>query len=83
MVSSVETLSRHRGLYHYTNLTAFEGIVRSQTLWCSHYSDMLDTDEVNLMRTLLVTAVAPGLDALDPIAGWRALAMNRASARAN
>jgi hypothetical protein len=64
VVCSVETLSRHREPYHYTNLTAFQGIVRSQTLWCSHYSEMLDTDEVNLMRTLLPQAVAPRLDAL-------------------
>jgi hypothetical protein len=64
VVCSVETLSRHPELYHYTNLTAFEGIVRSQTLWCSHYSEMLDTDEVNLMRTLLPQAVAPRMDTL-------------------
>jgi len=59
MGSTSETMSRHPELYHYTNLTAFESIVGSQTLWCSHYREMLDTDEVSLMRTLLPAAVAP------------------------
>jgi hypothetical protein len=36
VVCSVETMSRHPELYHYTKPAAFEGIDRSQTLWCSH-----------------------------------------------
>jgi len=64
VVCSIETMSRHPELYHYTNLTAFESIVGSQTLWCSHYREMLDTDEVSLMRTLLPAAVAPRMDAI-------------------
>jgi hypothetical protein len=32
-------------LYDYTRPGAFEGIVGSQTLWCSHYREMLDTNE--------------------------------------
>src|SRR5262252_6836036 len=50
VVCSVETMSRHPELYHYTKPAAFEGILSSQTLWCSHYREMLDTDEVQLMR---------------------------------
>lgn len=64
VVCSVETMSRHPELYHYTKRAAFEGIVRSQTLWCSHYREMLDTDEIRLMRDLLPPAVAPRLDAI-------------------
>jgi hypothetical protein len=64
VVCSVETLSRHPELYHYTKPEAFEGIISSQTLWCSHYREMLDTNEVRLMRDLLPPAVAPRMDAI-------------------
>src|SRR5208282_6305785 len=64
VVCSVETMSEHPELYHYTKPAAFEGIVGSQTLWCSHYRGMLDTDEVRLMRDLLPSAVAPRMDAI-------------------
>jgi hypothetical protein len=64
VVCSVETMSRHPELYHYTNSAAFEGIVGSQTLWCSHYSEMLDHNEIRLMRQLLPAAVAPRMDAV-------------------
>jgi hypothetical protein len=61
-ICSVETMSRHPELYHYTKPEAFEGIVGSQTLWCSHYREMLDDTEVRLMRGLLPPAVAPLMD---------------------
>jgi hypothetical protein len=64
VVCSVETMSRHPELYHYTKPAAFEGIGRSQTLWCSHYREMLDTNEIRLMRDLLPPAVAPRMDAI-------------------
>jgi hypothetical protein len=64
VVCTVETMSRHPELYHYTKPAAFDGIVASQTLWCSHYREMLDTDEVRLMRDLLPLAVAPRMDAI-------------------
>jgi hypothetical protein len=64
VVCSVETMSQHPELYHYTKRAAFEGIVGSQTLWCSYYREMLDTDEVRLMRDLLPSAVAPQMDAI-------------------
>jgi hypothetical protein len=40
---TAETMSRHPELFHYTKPEAFEGIVGSQTLWCSYYREMLDT----------------------------------------
>lgn len=64
VVCSAETVSRHPELYHYTNLGGFEGIVGSQTLWCSHYREMSDANEVLLMRDLLPPAVAPRMDAI-------------------
>jgi hypothetical protein len=36
VICSAETMTRHPELYHYTKPTAFEGIIGSQTLWCSH-----------------------------------------------
>jgi hypothetical protein len=64
VICSAETMTRHPELYHYTKPTAFEGIIGSQTLWCSHYREMLDNDEVRLMRNLLPLAVAPRMDAI-------------------
>jgi hypothetical protein len=64
VVCSVETVSRHPELYHYTKPAAFEGIVSTKTLWCSHYREMVDTNEVLLMRKLLPAAVAPRMDAI-------------------
>jgi hypothetical protein len=63
-ICSVETMSRHPELFHYTKPTAFESIIKSQTLWCSHYRTMLDQDEVRSMRALLPPAVAPQMDAI-------------------
>jgi hypothetical protein len=57
-------MSRHLELYHYTSSAGFEGIVKSQTLWCSHFSEMLDTDEIKLMRQLLPPSIAPLMDAI-------------------
>jgi hypothetical protein len=64
VICSAETMSRHPELYHYTKPAAFEGIIGSQTLWCSHYREMLDSDEILLMRRLLPPAVAPRMDAI-------------------
>jgi hypothetical protein len=64
VICSVETISRHPELYHYTNQRALEGIVSSQTLWCSHYRGMVDPDEVRLMRDLLPPALAPRMDTI-------------------
>lgn len=63
-ICSVETMSRHPELFHYIKPAAFESIIKSQTLWCSHYRTMLDQDEVRSMRTLLPPAVAPRMDAI-------------------
>jgi hypothetical protein len=64
VICSAETMSQDPELYHYTKPAAFEGIVGSQTLWCSHYREMVDTDEILLMRSKLPRAVAPRMDAI-------------------
>src|ERR1700683_3149195 len=62
IICSAETKAQHPILYHYTSSGAFESIASSQSLWCSHYKTMLDSDEVVLMRRLLPPAVAPLMD---------------------
>jgi len=64
VVRSVDTLSRHPELYHYTNSKAFEGIITSKTLWYSHYSQMTDDKEIQLARGLLPAAVAPRMNGI-------------------
>jgi hypothetical protein len=64
VVCSAETKVRHPELYHYTRPEAFEGIIGTQSLWCSHYRDMADVTEVRLMRDLLSKAVAPRMNAI-------------------
>jgi hypothetical protein len=59
VVCSRETQAKHHELFHYTGRVAFENIVKSNTLWASHYADMADKEEVLLMRDLLPAAVAP------------------------
>ena len=64
VICSADTMAHHPELYHYTNPVAFEGIVTSNTLWCSHFSEMLDVDEIRLMRGLLPPAIAPLMDVI-------------------
>jgi len=66
LICSVATMSRHPELYHYTKPAAFEGIIGSQTLWCSrdggHRRSPADAD-------LLQTRVQRSGDANGGIAG--------------
>ncbi len=64
VVCSVATKARHPELFHYTKPEAFEGIIKSQTLWCSHYREMTDDTEIQLARRLLPVAVAPRMNAI-------------------
>jgi hypothetical protein len=71
IICSAETKARHPEVYHYTKPGAFEGIISSQTLWCSHYHEMIsnehkttDKNEIELAREPLIAAVAPLMDAL-------------------
>jgi hypothetical protein len=71
VICSVETMARHPEVYHYTKPGAVEGIISSQTLWCSHYREMIcdehktaDKNEIELAREPLIAAVAPLMDAI-------------------
>jgi hypothetical protein len=64
IVCSVETISRHPKIYHYTKLAAFEGIIQSQVLQCSHYGEMLDHGEIRLMREPLPSSRRATNDAI-------------------
>ena len=63
VICSAETMARHPEVYHYTKPGAFEGIISSRTLWCSHYREMIcdehkmaDKNEIELAREPLITA---------------------------
>jgi hypothetical protein len=56
-IASEEFLSSHPELHHYTTFAGLEGIVRSSTVWASHFSDLNDATEVILFREPLVRAV--------------------------
>jgi hypothetical protein len=59
VICTVETQAKHPELFHYTKPVAFEGIIKSNTFWASHYADVADRKEVLLMRDQLPAAVAP------------------------
>jgi len=40
----------HLELHHYTSFNGLRGIVQSDTLWASHYSELNDTTEVTHLR---------------------------------
>jgi hypothetical protein len=62
VICSVETQAKHPELFHYTKPAAFKNIVKSNTFWASHYRDMADQTEVQLMRDKLPAAIAPRFD---------------------
>ena len=71
VICSAETMARHPEVYHYTKPGAFEGIISSRTLWCSHYREMIcdehkmaDKNEIELAREPLIAPIAPLMDAI-------------------
>ena len=48
-----DALKKHPKLYHYTNISGLEGIIKSQTLWATHYRGLNDSSEVQLMRPII------------------------------
>lgn len=55
-------------LFHYTNITGLEGILRSQTIWATHPAFMNDTSELTIFREFLLgilqPVIAEGVDEL-------------------
>lgn len=54
----------HKQLYHYTNFKGLEGILKTQTLWATHYKALNDLTEVEHMRATLEAAVYPTIKEL-------------------
>ncbi|MFZ2160422.1 MAG: DUF2971 domain-containing protein [Bradyrhizobium sp.] len=49
---------KHPELFHYTKEPGFLGIMASQTLWATHFKNLNDTTEVQLLRKPLQAALA-------------------------
>ena len=56
-IASLEFLSKHSELHHYTNYTGLEGIFRSNTLWATHFTELNDSAEVILLKEPLKISV--------------------------
>lgn len=52
-VIGAELAAAHPELHHYTDRGGFEGIVRTNTLWATHYGDLNDSAEVVHLRDRL------------------------------
>lgn len=52
---------RHPELFHYTTFGGLEGILKSQTLWATHYRYLNDTTETKLVLQELVQEFEPRL----------------------
>jgi len=48
-----EVLGEHPELHHYTDAGGLEGVVRSNTLWATHYDDLNDSTEIIHLRSFL------------------------------
>ena len=57
-LSDVDFVSSYPELHHYTTFSGLSGIIRSNTIWATHFSNLNDTSEVLLLRNPLLQAVA-------------------------
>ena len=48
-------------LFHYTTLGGLEGILKSQSLWATHYQDLNDSQEMIYAKQVLKKHVVPYL----------------------
>lgn len=54
-----KTSDIYKYLYHYTTWDGLIGIIKSQTLWATHYKFLNDYSEINLFRNKLVELMLP------------------------
>jgi hypothetical protein len=57
-LSDIDFVSSHPELHHYTTFSGLSGIIRSNTIWATHFSNLNDKSEVLLLRNPLTQAVA-------------------------
>ena len=57
-VASKRLLLDHPELYHYTTGNGLVGILKSNTIWATHFSDLNDATEVRLLREPLIKALS-------------------------
>jgi len=65
IIASTEFMMSHPELHHYTDLRGLEGIVRTNTLWATHFRDLNDREEVIHFKEPLKTALSEMLSRRD------------------
>lgn len=50
-------IERHPELHHYTDRNGLEGILKTNTLWATHFSNLSDSSEIVLLKEPLVAAL--------------------------
>jgi hypothetical protein len=56
-ISADDFVPSHPELHHYTNFSGLSGVVKSNTIWATHYDKLNDTSEITLLRDPLTKAV--------------------------
>jgi hypothetical protein len=56
-LSDIDFVSSHPELHHYTTFSGLSGIIRSNTIWATHFSNLNDASEVLLLRNPLMQAI--------------------------
>lgn len=59
MAVTKQIWEEHEVLYHYTSENALRSILKSQTLWATHYKFLNDPTEIAQMKNILVKTVTP------------------------
>ncbi|HKJ72695.1 MAG TPA: DUF2971 domain-containing protein [Alphaproteobacteria bacterium] len=59
MAQEQEIYDAHPELFHYTDKKGLDRIVRTQTLWATHYQFLNDTTELQLMKPVLAKRLRP------------------------
>jgi hypothetical protein len=63
-ICSAEFLAQHPELFHYTTRAGFEGIIKTQTIWATHYRSLNDSTEFEHFREAFVKTLTPKFDAV-------------------
>jgi hypothetical protein len=61
---NLDVLHQHPELHHYTTSAGLQGILATNTIWATHFSDLNDASELTLIRTPLEAALATRLHGL-------------------